>query len=182
MENLEIVNKYDLIVWDFDGTIVNLHVNWEQLKQELHTILNLDKSKLLSLNELIYQGEKIISRDSIFNIIKKYELSANYSINNTALNMILYFYQNNITQCILSDNLYETIKTILLKIGLFDIFSIIISKEYVKKFKPNSEGLKKILSIINIEKNKVLFIGDSWKDTAIAKKENIDIIFINRII
>ncbi len=178
---LEIIKNYKLIIWDFDGTIVNLHINWNKLKKEVADILSFDQEDNLSLNELIYCGEDFVSREYIFDIIKEYELRAGYSVNDGVLNMILYFYRNNLKQCIFSDNLYETIKRILSNLQIFDIFDLIISKESVKRFKPDSEGLKKILKHYDLERDKILFVGDSWKDEIVAKNESIKFIFVERL-
>ena len=35
MDVLEIAGRYKLIIWDFDGTIVNLYVDRKGLKREL---------------------------------------------------------------------------------------------------------------------------------------------------
>jgi len=38
MDVLEIAERYKLIIWDFDGTIVNLYVNCKELKKLIDII------------------------------------------------------------------------------------------------------------------------------------------------
>jgi len=185
MDILEVAKKYRLIIWDFDGTIVNLCVDWKRLKKELMGMLipyvqNM-KNKDLSLNDLIYLLEQKFPRDTIFKIIEEYELKAEYFVNEISLRMIVNFYKLGLLQCILSDNTTKTIKTILNKLQILDFFDTIIGKDSVKKFKPNPEGLRKILKYYNIDKSQILYIGDSWKDEAVAHQEELNFLKLNEI-
>lgn len=145
MDVLEIAERYKLIIWDFDGTIVNLYVNWKGLKRELLSIgdLYIKIKKDLFLNELIYLGEQDISKDAIFKIIEKYELKADFSVNEISVRLIEKIHNFEVIQYILSDNMDKTIKTILNKLQILKFFELIISKECVKRFKPNPEGMIK---------------------------------------
>jgi|GEM_PF-3825786 len=112
MDVLEIAERYKLIIWDFDGTIVKLHVDWKGLKRELLGIVtsyNIKIKKNLSLNKLIYLGEQSVSRDIIFKIIERYELKADFSVNEISVRLIEEIHNFEIIQCILSDNMYKTI-------------------------------------------------------------------------
>jgi len=178
MDVLEIAERYKLIIWDFDGTIVKLHVDWKGLKRKLLGIVtsyNIKIKKNLSLNKLIYLGEQSVSRDIIFKIIERYELKADFSVNEISVRLIEEIHNFEIIQCILSDNMYKTIETILNKLQILDFFDLIISKEFVKRFKPDLEGLRKILRYYSyIDKSHILYIGDNWKDKLIASQEGLN--------
>jgi HAD superfamily hydrolase (TIGR01509 family) len=47
------------------------------------------------------------------------------------------------------------------KTGIYDFFDLIITNEDVDSPKPNPDGYNKIISILNIEKNKTIIIEDS---------------------
>jgi len=170
----EIVKNKRIIIWDFDGTIVNLNIDWDNLKNDLQ---NLGYSHNLSFTETyLNHFLEILTENGLkeqaFQIINSYECKAPYKKIEKTLNIIDSL--KNKIHCIFSDNLESTILRILEEIGMSDTFRVIISKNSVTQYKPNGQGLRKILQELNAEPVDALYIGDGWKDEKAAEECNID--------
>jgi HAD superfamily hydrolase (TIGR01549 family) len=162
------LKKYKYIIFDFDGTLANLSVDWKGLKKKLAQTFNKDFTKL---NE----GLKNLTENELkraFKIIEKYELKAKYELN---CSLIEYVKENDKIYAIFSDNMSVTVKNILEKAGIINKFHVVLCKDNVAKFKPDIEGLKKILETLNVyNKTEVIFIGNDEKDKLIAENVGID--------
>ncbi len=171
--------NYKLIVWDFDGTIVKLNVDWNKVKEEIFGNYNglLNKKGLSSINEMIYEIRKYTSDKEVFNIIEKYESASGYEPKWGIINIIKMLKRNGKIQTILSDNISSTVKRILREISIYDCFDQIVCKDSVNRYKPDPEGIGKIFKQYNISKSEVVMVGDSWKDRELC---NIfGIMFVN---
>ena len=77
----------------------------------------------------------------------------------------------------------ETITKILDEIGLLHRFDMIISKNDVARYKPDIEGLEKIIfHYPKIKRSDIVFIGNSWKDEEVAKKANVEFVGVKNLV
>ncbi|WP_457640680.1 HAD family hydrolase [Persephonella sp.] len=175
MELASVLMNYRLIVWDFDGTIVKLNVDWNKVKEEILKNYSglLNGKKISSINEVIYEIRKYTSDKEVFNIIEKYESASGYKPNQKIINIIKMLKRNRKTQAILSDNMSSTVKRILREISIYDCFDQIMCKDSVNRYKPDPEGIGKIFKQYNISKSEVVMIGDSWKDKELCNRFGI---------
>ncbi len=176
---VSILENYKLIVWDFDGTIVKLNVDWNKVKEEISKRYggSFKEEPPLSINEMIYEIRKSTPIEEVFHIIEKYESASGYEPNWKVIKIIKKLKKAGKKQAILSDNMSNTVKRILTEASIHDCFSLIICKDSVSKFKPDTEGIKRILEYYNIDKSETVMIGDSWKDRELC--DRIGIKFIN---
>lgn len=66
--------------------------------------------------------------------------------------------------------------TITLKaLGIFDYFDMIVTGDDVKRHKPNPEGILNFVEKYNLEKNRVLLIGDAPADIKAARGAGVKI-------
>ena len=70
------LDKYKNYIFDFDGTIVDLKVNWKSLKKELNSLC---KKKNINSNLSFYKKIQLLKLQNkkIFSLIKKYEQPKN---------------------------------------------------------------------------------------------------------
>ena len=70
------LDKYKNYIFDFDGTIVDLKVNWKSLKKKLDTLC---KKKNINPNLSFYKKIQLLKLQNkkIFSLIKKYEQPKN---------------------------------------------------------------------------------------------------------
>ena len=147
------IKEKRILIWDLDGTIVDLDIDWQGLRQEL-VGKKTGEEKLAAMfrheNSCPFATKEMVVK-FIKNICQKYQMA------------------------LFSDNLHSTIERVLKKIGLSDCFSIIIGKDDVENAKPSSDGLVAIEEFFK-EKNKkkYIFIGNNWKDKKAAADFKID--------
>ena len=175
-------------LFDFEGTLVTFEWN---LSIGVKTVLNRIESIGYSMNLFdsspsyvdIYKVASVISeRDdesTIMNVIdevfdqfdadalSRWELykDAKHTLNKLKNNGNLLGLVSNIG----SKAIYSAIK----KLGLNDIFEIVITRDHVIKLKPDPEGLVMAANSLKIDPDSILFTGDSYDDLGAAKAANI---------
>ena len=175
-------------LFDFEGTLVTFEWN---LSIGVKTVLNRIESIGYSMNLFdsspsyvdIYKVASVISeRDdesTIMNVIdevfdqfdadalSRWELykDAKHTLNKLKNNGKLLGLVSNVG----SKAIYSAIK----KLGLNDIFEIVITRDHVIKLKPDPEGLVMAVNSLKIDPDSILFTGDSYDDLGAAKAANI---------
>ena len=175
-------------LFDFEGTLVTFEWN---LSIGVKTVLNQIESIGYSMNLFdsspsyvdIYKVASVISeRDdesTIMNVIdevfdqfdaaalSRWELykDAKHTLNKLKNNGNLLGLVSNIG----SKAIYSAIK----KLGLNDIFEIVITRDHVRKLKPDPEGLVMAVNSLKIDPDSILFTGDSYDDLGAAKAANM---------
>lgn len=163
--------NYNLVIFDFDGTIAKLDIDWNGLKKELKDFCKrkygLEKS-FQPLDKTIQEIKDLIGETFIKEcnkIIAKYELkNINKLVANDNILKIIKYYTPRKRKAIFSDNLCGTIKKGLKILKINKNFDMIIGRDLIEEQKPNPEGLFKIMQNFRVERKKIIFIGDSKKD------------------
>ena len=183
MELTSVLMDYRLIVWDFDGTIVKLNVDWNKVKEEILKNYSdlLSGKELSSINKMIYEIRKYTSDKKVFNIIERYESASGYKPNWEIINIIKMLKRNGKIQTILSDNMSSTVKRVLREVSIYDCFDQIVCKDSVNRYKPDPEGIGKIFEQYNIGKSEAVMIGDSWKDKELCYRFGITFVDVEEL-
>jgi phosphoglycolate phosphatase len=174
----------ELLIFDLDGTIIDLNVDWDGLKKELRdfclknynyqtTFTPLDE-ELISLKHRL--GPETYHR--LIEIITRYELAGlrNGSLKKDIIDFIKG--QTDKKMAIYSANTRKTIREVLNKNKLTDLFGCIMAKEDVLKPKPAFESLAKILQFYDLPPVKALFIGNDPKDKIAGDNAGIRTILV----
>ena len=164
------LNKYKNYIFDFDGTIVDLHVDWKLLKKKINYLC---KKKKINLNLPFYKKIELLkSKDkSVLNIIKKFEQPKNkvrFKIKKKTINFISKIKNFSIV----TNNLNTTVKKVLIQIKIYKKCIFILGLQNSKYLKPSPISFKKINYIL--KKGNSVFIGDKDVDKIFAKKVGID--------
>ena len=165
-----------LIVFDFDGTLHDLKLDWsearrilgiagkdesmgsaiDRLKREHH------KEPLEALTEL---EEQALLRDTLAEDIKEtlLDLKKKYKI------------------AIFSRNSSRVIKEFLKRNGVQ--LDAIIGREEVNALKPNPEGLVWVMGEFKMTPGNTLLVGDTWHDLLVARAAGIECVIVgNRFV
>lgn len=171
------ISKYKGIIFDLDGTLIDLGVDWKKLKQELTKYCYSKKNinieftpldqKLLYIKNLF--GRAFFSK--LLDIISGFEMKEkNYKFNKKLLNYInsvtnqkIAIYSMNTRKCI-----YNIIKKYFQKKP-----DIVISKDNCSGSKPTERDILNIIDKWGFKKEDVVFIGNSENDLISGKKAGI---------
>lgn len=178
----------DLIVMDFDGTILKLMTDYKEMREKMHSLF-LENGVDVNFRPLYPKIEDAFGkirnmhgvekaeelRKSALSLIGEYEVAG---LDETKMipestDFIKYSHSKGKKLAIFSSNTKICIERGLQKFSLADYFDMIISREDVKELKPSSEGLKRILDNFNTRSEETIMIGDSPHDIESAKKEGV---------
>jgi len=182
------------IVFDLDGTIVKLNVNWRELK-------NLLSQRFYDLYGIHYEFRsiteclmKVLEKEdekefaNLLNIIEQFELK---NIKKGAYLEDTLFFINNLELfsisegtklAVLSLNMRKTIMETLKNANLCKKIDYIVGREDLRRWKPKPDGLLKVQEHFNLKSEDLIYFGDLQKDLDTGKNAGIDAFFIDDLI
>lgn len=173
---------YKHILLDFDGTIVNLEVDWKKLKNVLfetyHLKHGIKDSRLMKIIPRLFENAS--DRTETLKLIEQFEQPNNLPtyklIKSNLLNIIGNFY-------IISNNLSSTISKVLKDLELTDRCMGISGIDNVIMPKPDKTAFDNTFDLVKDKNLKnYVYIGDSDIDFKFANNLGIDFININSFI
>jgi len=183
-----------VIVFDLDGTIVRLAADWHSLKDVLNDRYSehfQDDCQFTSisacLSEIVEKGDEAELHHN-FDIIKQYELDnieKNEPIEETIdfiNNAKLFGVKRGTKLAILSLNTRQTIKKSLELARISGKFDFILGREDVRSWKPEPEGLLRIMEHYKVNKEDIIYFGDLEKDLATGANAGIEAHYIDDLI
>ena len=195
MSDLISFKNKKVIIFDLDGTLVDLAVDWQALKN----ILSERYSKLYKEAACHFESISaclnfIVGRDdeneltNFFDIIRKHELDG--IPNSSPIEEAVFFIKNqdqfdiNKDQllAVLSLNTRKCIEKALKLAKIENEFDFIVGREDVRKWKPDPEGLLIIQNHFNLKKEEMIYIGDLPKDLQTGKNAGVEAYLIDEII
>lgn len=181
-----------VVIFDMDGTLLDskeditisvnyirkLHYGLAPLSEEyIVKIINMQER---NLPYLFYGTKTYEDRDrELFEIHYAKQCIKNTYLYDEILEMLYTLKKSGVKLSVATNAPTKFSLLMLEHLGIDDIFDLIIGADKVKKSKPNSEMLDKILSFynFNFEKDEAWMIGDSSKDMQSAKNAGIKSLF-----
>lgn len=159
-----------LLIFDFDGTLTHLHIDWEKLKKELRKLLG-SKSSLTPLFPSIEALTKDNSelREKAWRLIEKYELEAVKEIK-ADFELIELFKKlkaRGFQVALLTLQGRQPLEKALRKLGLQEAFDNIITREETTS---REKQIKKMLELFNVKPGQAMLIADRLHDILTASK------------
>jgi HAD superfamily hydrolase (TIGR01509 family) len=182
-----------LIIFDLDDTILNLPINYDNLRKDLKTLfkpfgIEMEFKPILDcIHIALLEIEKThgsLKSDEIgmqaFGILEIYEVVAGKDARlvpavEETLNKLG---QSGIRLAIFSRTGRSGVILSLTNTKLAKYFDVIITREDVKEQKPSAEGLEKILNIFELKTDEAVVVGDHMFDIMAANKLGIKSIAI----
>lgn len=154
----------NLIIFDLDGTLVKLPIDYEALRHRLY--LTFDNRIVLDsiYRFLIHLDPK--SREKAFRIMDKFELE---SIPQMYIDPTIhegFRLIRDYTKALVTLQGWRPVIKILEEIGIRKEFSMIVTREYSLN---RTEQLMYVLDRLNADRKRTVFIGDTQNDLEAAK-------------
>jgi len=183
-----------LIVFDLDGTIVNLAADWHSLRKKLnarYSKMYKEQGQFSSmsglLNDIVSRGDEEELQNN-FSIMQQYELeniTKNEPIKEVVhfINNLEFFGVNSTTKlAVFSLNTRATIIKSLQLAGVANKFEFFIGREDVRAWKPEPEGLLKIRDHFQVLNEDMIYFGDLKKDLLAGANAGVESYFISDLI
>jgi len=183
-----------VIVFDLDGTIVRLVADWHSLFKALTSRFIEKYQKAInheSMSAILSSVVKLGDEEELqlnFNLIQLYELENITS--NQPIKEVIYFINNkelfgvspNAKLAVFSLNTRSTILKSLEMAGILDKFEFFVGREDVRKWKPEPDGLLKILDYFKVDAKEMIYFGDLEKDLLAGAKAGVESYYIDTLI
>ena len=183
-----------IIVFDLDGTIVRLVADWHSLFKALSARFTEKNRETINLKSISAILSKVVEKGDVeelqlnFNLIRQYELENITS--NEPIKEIIYFINNkelfgvspNIKLAVFSLNTRSTILKSLEMAGILDKFEFFVGREDVRKWKPEPDGLLKILDYFDVNSEDMIYFGDLEKDLLAGANAGVESYYIDTLI
>jgi phosphoglycolate phosphatase len=191
--NISFKNKA-VIVFDLDGTIVNLRADWMELRDILIDAYNERYKEDCNVERISMCLDEVVKRkddvalQNFFDIIREFEnknLKGIQPIEETIFflnNKEIFNVREEAKIAILSLNTRNTIISALKDVKIYDKVDFIIGREDVRRWKPAPNGLLKIQDHYKANKNEIIFFGDLENDVLTGKNADIEAYFIQDLI
>jgi len=168
--------KIRLVIYDFDRTLAELHVEWENLVQqvweEFLVPAGIPRSEELIYHVMERHREELGSIfDQLCQLFASVEIAAPYTPNKEAIAQLRQAWSAGVRIAIFSSNSRKVLSRFLSENNLEGKVVPVVAFEDVDRHKPHPEGLRLILDHHGLldKPELTLFIGDSSHDEEAAK-------------
>ncbi|UWG95596.1 HAD-IA family hydrolase [Dehalobacter sp. DCM] len=181
---------YEAILFDFDYTLgdstqaiwTSINYALSQLGYGSRDVESVRRTIGLSLKETFFQLTQKTHEEECNQFIRLFREKADQVVTeNTeflpyALNTLEHLKANSIKTGIVTTKFHYRIDQILDKFGAASLIDIIVGSDDVQVVKPDPEGLLYAINILNIPKEKNLYVGDSIVDARTAQNAGVSFI------
>lgn len=176
--------SWTLAIFDFDGTLADLPVDWQGLKRALarrfRDLYDCDV-EFDRLNEGLRVVEKRLERRGLleaYRIIEQFESRAIKLMRprESTLETLRRVHERGGTSAVCSNNMSVTVKASLDLLGVSDIVAMVIGRDSVCRPKPDPEGLRQVLNRLNVDGRQAVFVGDSPDDAEAARGAGVSFV------
>jgi len=163
------MKKFDAVIFDLDGTIIDVPYNWNLIKQELET----GGVPILTYLSQLDEPEK--TRKS--NILERHEsmATAQARLKEGIPQLLNFLEKKSVKKALVTNNSRNNVDVLLKKFEL--IFDIVITRES-GLWKPSGAPFRAVLDMLGVEKEACCVVGDSHFDVYAAIDAGISSIFI----
>ncbi len=181
------------VVFDLDGTLVNLNIDFKALRAEIvehlvkqglpYSIFSLsdsvssilDKIEVYMRNNGRNKDEILKLKNEVLSIVINYEMEAarKTSLIPGVLETLKTLKDMGLKTAIFTANGEKAANYILKKFRIKEFFDVVVAREAVSSVKPNPMHLKAVLEALNVKPKETLVVGDSEWDMKCARENGV---------
>lgn len=164
---------YDAVVYDLDGTLVDLAVDWGVVTRDVAAVLRdhgVDPERA-SLWEMLEQSERTGHRDAVEATIAEYERAGARESRRLALADGL---PHTVPVGVCSLNAESACRLALEVHDIDDAVGPVVGRDSVGSEKPDPEGLLAVIAELDAVPESTVFVGDSESDAETARRAGAD--------
>jgi len=169
-----------LVIFDFDETVVHLHVKWNLVHQDVITqarVMGLPVDGKMRLVQLGNALSGLGMKEAIDKIYLHHETECiskkNYEVYEDMVALVKELRARGLKLAIASGNHSDSIRSILTLIGLIDSFDLVCGRDATERNKPHPDQLLLIMEKLGIPKEETVFAGDSVHDELAARSAGV---------
>lgn len=172
------------VIFDFDGTLANTLPICYYAFQNVFKVYDNKELSSEEIKAMFGPSETGIIKENLINLNKKeaielyyekyLENHSNLVEHNVEIDeMLSHIRDNGIKLGIVTGKARRSLEISLKALQMDNYFDVIITGDDVIKPKPHPEGVIKALSLLGVENNEAVFIGDSDADIQAGKEANV---------
>ncbi|MEM1587167.1 MAG: HAD-IA family hydrolase [Candidatus Bathyarchaeia archaeon] len=162
-----------IVIFDLDGTLVHLPIDYKKLRAEISSMLKMKKTSFI-LNILFNISEK--DQTKIFRLLDKYELEAVQNMKEIKEGMKIYSDFRDKVRCLVTLQGELAVKEIIKRTGLS--FDFVVTREFSLD---RYEQIKAAIKMFDADPREVLFVGDKENDKKAAEKIKCKFLLIKNV-
>ena len=168
------------IIFDLDGTLINLNLDFEELNSKILALLNLNKKSGPLLDTIIHEtmNNKNL-REKIWILVDKVELEniEQLEVFPETIAVLNDLQKQGYGLALVTLQGRKATQKILHKLEIFDFFNPIFTREDSHK---RSRQIELVIKSLNIPKDQILMVGDRLNDVKASKEVDVNCILIRR--
>ena len=173
------MSDYEAIVYDLDGTIVRLAVDWDAVEAEIEALY--EEAGEVPPEDghwtLLTEAGDVDRRDEVESIIADHERTGAYQSERLAVADRITRIDRPLAVCSL--NCEAACRIALDEHDLAESFEVVIGRDSVGSMKPDPEPLLTALDALDVEPSAGLFVGDSASDEQTADRGGVDFEYVD---
>ena len=178
------MKKYDGVIFDIDGTLTSTnelifatfnhvtqkYLNKSMTNEEIIALFGPTEDKILE--DWFGDDVEEVRKDYYAFYTDNHEMADIYP----GMKELLHFLkEKNVLISIYTGKGREATLITLKKLGIYDLFDLVISGSDVKEHKPSPEGIQMFLDKFSLEKERVLMVGDAPADISAARTAGVQV-------
>jgi HAD superfamily hydrolase (TIGR01509 family) len=180
--------KPGLVIFDLDGTLGVLPVDWLELKKKVEVYFRAQTGSTESFSfwgGMKHLKEKLGPEElrQAYAIIQGYEHQGalQFLPNEFAVSYLKTVVIRGGTVAICSNNMTSTVTMVLDRLGVRPQVSLIVGMDSVTRPKPDPEGLLQILEKLKMAREETVFVGDTNTDREAARAASIRFVAVEHL-
>ncbi len=166
------LDAYDAVVWDLDGTLVHLRVNWDHVAHDVTAVFDsagIDAAGI-DLWEMLDLADRSDLREEVETVIADHERTgARNSDRLTSADAV----GRADAEAVCSLNCEAACRVALDTHGLSSHIDAVVGRDTVTTRKPDPEPLLEALRRLDADPGDAVFVGDSPRDAAAAERAGV---------